>query len=249
MRYFFLFICCLFTSILLANVDVRFEEGNTAYQAKDYATAVAKYEAVVQEGYQSSELYYNLANSYYRNQQIGKAILFYERTLLLKPNHKDAAFNLGLANQIQKDEIDELPPFFLKAWWQGLHHFFSSTIWSILAILLLWIAIAGVCFWIIGNDRNRRKQGFILALSGSLLTLLFFLLASSQAAYEQDTGKAIITQKEVALLNAPDATSPTIIAIHEGLKVEILDEIGEWYKLRLPNGEEGWMKKTEVEKI
>ena len=53
---------------------------------------------VIGRGYESWELYYNLGNAFYKNRQIGPAILNYEKARKLAPNNEDVLFNLELAN-------------------------------------------------------------------------------------------------------------------------------------------------------
>ena len=246
------FFCFFYWSLLLlaqANPTEKFNSANKSYQAKKYSESIQLYEDLRKEGYQSVELYYNLGNSYYQNNQIGSAILNYERALTLDRGNKDVKFNLNLAQAKQKDELSEIPGFFLSSWWNGLKNTASSTTWGVIGLLLLWAGVGGLIFWLLGKERAVRKKGFIAGLSILFLCILPFLLSFGRKKTEQDSGVAILIEKEIPVRSAPDKESVDILLLHEGAKLDILDQIGEWYKVRLINGEEGWLPIAALEKI
>ena len=69
-----------------------------AYDSKKYKEAIESYEKLVNEGYKSYELYFNLGNSYFRDNQLGKAIYYYELARKAEPNDEDVRINLGIAS-------------------------------------------------------------------------------------------------------------------------------------------------------
>ena len=194
-------------------------------------------------------MYYNLGNSYYREGQKAKAILYYERALKIDPNDEDTQHNLKVARRSLLDNLEVLPSFFLSRWWNGLRQAMGSGAWSIFGILLVWLGIGGIILWIWGDSRKKKKLGFVLGLCLIALSLLPFSLANSRNAYEQNTGYAIVMEEAIDLRSAPDSESANILQIHEGLKVALLDRIGEWYKVKLENGEQGWLPQEAVEEI
>lgn len=248
-RYYLLIPFLLSSIFAFGNPDALWQEANQAYTTKDFNTAIAKYEAILATGSYSKELYYNLGNSYYKQKKMGKAILNYERALTLSPRDGEIQHNLSLANEALKDEIEVLPPFFLTKLWSGMHQLLSSTVWSILSILLLILGVVGISLWLIGKNRQQKKQGFIGGIFLIVMSLLFLALARSQSAQEQDSNAAIIMNVETALRSGPDSDSQEILKLHEGTKVILLDQIGEWYKVKIANGEQGWLEKSIMEKI
>lgn len=226
--------------------NALFQQANEAFSDKKYKDAISKYEAVIAKGQVSDELYYNLGNAYYKNNQLGKAIHNFELALLHTPGNKDAAYNLEIANAQLKDEIAILPTFFLTSWWRGLRGVFSSTVWSVFALLSLWLFVIGVAGWLLYTDRSKKKQAFLLAIGGLLLSVLLFTLAGQRWAEELDSGYAIITEPVRPLHSAPDAESAEILTLHEGTKVELLGVLSDWHKIRLVNGEQGWLPKTSL---
>ena len=148
-----------------------------------------------------------------------------------------------------RDKIEKVPPFFLAQWWSQIRNLTNSGIWSLLAILFLWLGIGGLIVWILGKNREQRKKGFTAGLMILVLSLVFFALAYSSYSVYQSSGSSIIMIPETALKQLPDSISQEIIQIHEGTKAEILEKVTSWYKVRLENGEVGWIVETALEEI
>ncbi len=231
------------------NGSDMFIKANELYSAEDYTAAIEAYNNILETGHESAALHYNLGNAYYKFNQLGEAILHYEKAALLSPYDEDIQFNLKIARQHTIDNISEIKPFFLARWWAGLRDSFSSNTWCIIGVSLFWIGIGGLIFWLIGQTRTLKKQGFLAGISAVVLSLFILTIAWQKSEIESDSGFAIIFKEQVALKNAPDNASGDILTLHEGTKVELLDKIGEWYKVRLMNGEQGWMEVDVVEKI
>lgn len=225
---------------LFANTEL-FHAANKAYQAENYEEAVQLYEKALASGEPSLALYYNMGNAYFKTQELGKCILYYEKALRIAPNDADTQENLATARQLLKDNIPAIQPFFLTKWWNGLRDTASSTTWAILAILMMVIGIGGLGVWQLAQTRKFKKIGFAGGLSAIGLALLMFALSHTKYQIEQHSGMAIVLTKEVPLRKGADDISEEVLPLHEGTKVELLDKIGTWYKVRLANGELGWL--------
>ena len=242
-------LCCLSIQLNGQTPGERMRAANDAFQSKQYQSAVEMYEALRGEGLSSAVLYYNLGNSYYRLGALAPAILNYERALLLRPRDRDTRHNLEVARAQLQDELEVLPEFFLLRWWRGLAFAFSATAWSVIGLLLLWLGIGGLVMWLFAGDRRQKVRGFVAGLILLTLCLLPFTLAFSRISLQQHSRTAIVMAPEIELRSAPDPESAEVLTIHEGLKVDLLDQISDWYKVRLQNGEEGWLPQTVVEEI
>lgn len=77
----------------------------------DYASAIQIYESLLTKG-EAAEIYYNLGNSYYKTDDIAKAILNYERALLLQPGNADVRANLEIARSKTIDKVVSVPDIF-----------------------------------------------------------------------------------------------------------------------------------------
>jgi tetratricopeptide (TPR) repeat protein len=229
--------------------QAAFQRGNEAFTAKNYERAADIYEQILAKEQVSFELYFNLGNAYFRLNEIPKAILNYERALQIKPNQKETLYNLKLANQRTIDQISTASPFFLINWWVIWRGLFSSTVWSILAIIAVFTSILGCLVWLFGESRKKKKIGFLLGVVFFVFGILFCLTAWQRFAYEQNSNMAILFAKETPLKLGADNASPDVLLLHEGTKVEILGKTGLWNKVRLPNGEQGWLPVKSLVKI
>ncbi|RMG85056.1 MAG: hypothetical protein D6714_06705 [Bacteroidetes bacterium] len=227
----------------------KFDAANQFYQDKNFEKAAESYESLYSEGFQSPELFYNWGNACFRLGKIGCAVLNYERALKLDPGMEDARYNLELANAARLDDFETLPPFFLRKWWRSTIRLASERVWTGIALFLFWAGMTGLVIWLVGQSREVRKRSFIAGLFLVLLSTAFFAVAQGRARYEKHSGEAIILVPKLELKSGPDEAATPILTLHEGTKVEILDEIGAWFKVKLPNGEQGWVPANTFEEI
>lgn len=248
-RIFFLLLFS--TGILIGNAQdgaKRFEQANAAYLDGDFKEAENLYIALINEGFESPELYYNFGNTNFRLNKIPESILYYEKALKLSPRNKDYQYNLSIAMEKIVNPLEEVPEFFLDNWWRSMSNFFSATTWSIIAMSLLWIGITGIIIWLIGKTRSGRKMGFLLGVTALLLCILPFLLAGSRAKMVNKSHFGIVMKNDASLKSAPESDQ-VVLDVPTGTKVVFLDKIGDWKKVQLPNGESGWMSEKMIENI
>ena len=252
MKYLFYILSCLLVVTEISANEVamsQFKKANTDYSNKAYQKAIEGYENILKTGYQSTELYYNLGNAYFRNKELAAAILNYERALVNEPYNDDVQYNLKIANQRTVDNISTLYPVFFITWWGAFRDVLSSSTWAWLAVILFWLGIGGLIIWLMANTRNLRKGGFLGGISLLILSSFMIITAWQRYELERDSDAAIIFAQETLLKSSPDKESPDILQLHEGTKVELLDKIGGWYKVRLMNGEQGWLPKQSFVEI
>jgi tetratricopeptide (TPR) repeat protein len=234
---------------MAADAQQLFQNANQAYQAGNFPLAVEQYETILRGGkLLSKELYYNLGNGYFRLNQTGRAILNYERAARLWPTDADIQANLTVARGRVTEDIEAVTDVFFVKWYRLLRGAFSADTWSVFALFFLWLSGGGFAVWLLGTQRMWKKRGFITGSVALPLSLLLFLTANN-AAKIAETTVGIIMSKETAFRNAPNENAAVTVTLHEGIKVEIVDKIGDLTKVKLPNGEEGWVAAADVEKI
>ena len=238
------------TSWLMAqsNPVEQMEKAIAAYQEANYEAAIALYEEVLASGQHSGTLYYNLGNAYYKAGLKGKAVLHYERALLLDPGNAEARDNLAFV-QAQIPSVEQVPPFFLRAWKEAVQALLPARIWAVSGLVLLWMGAGGVTVWLLGQSRERKKQGFSLALTGFLLCIVPLWLAFSRKQAETNSPFAIVLADGGKLHAAPGEESEERLILAEGWKVECIEQLNDWYKIKLANGEMGWTKADMLEKL
>lgn len=219
----------------------HFELGNEAYLAGDYDLAKQQYQQILASGYESAELFYNLGNTHYKLGEIPMAILNYERALRLKPFDEDIKFNLLLANQLITDKIDELPQFFIVKWFQSLNRSVSGKAWSWISILSFFLLLTMVAAVILVRNTRLRKIFVPLALFFFLVTSLSWINARAQYRALNDSNAAIIMRPSVTIKSTPDESGTDLFMLHAGSKVHIQDQVGDWYEVKMADGNQGWL--------
>jgi hypothetical protein len=238
--------CCFLPVATFANAN--FQEANTDYKNGNFSIASEKYEAILKQKTASQELYYNLGNAYFKQNQIGKSVLNYERALLYGAN-EDVSYNLSVARDKVKNEPEQIQAFFLRRWWDAFRRWTSVDVWSVLSILSVWAGIGSFCLWLLATERVQKKRGFIAGLVLLPFGLMTFLAARSNRFTLCDSKNAVVMIENTVVRSAPDELGTTVETLSEGVKVAVLDKIGSWYKVQLSNGEQGWLTLNQIEKI
>ena len=231
------------------NPDSLMMRANRAYDHQQYDTAVNLYQQVLKQGLISPKLYFNLGDAYFRLKDIPSAILYFEKAKKLAPNDPDIQYNLALANTMIPDKIEKVPPMFLKRWWNYFYNLFSPNTWAILSLIAFAIFILFVGIFILSHERGTRKLSFFAGLFMLFVTLAAFGLASQKAFYSKHHTEAIIFTPTITAKSSPTPNSVDLFVIHQGTKVQLLDEVDGWKKIRLQNGSIGWLPKDSMKQI
>lgn len=247
MKTFFQIIFLLFS--IGAVAQSQLEKANQHYTAGEYQEAAAAYEEILSGNQESAEIYYNLGNAYYKNGEITKAIINYERAKLLSPNDEDILFNLELANQHVVDAIDPLPRVFFVRWWDNLTDKYPADGWAKISIasFILMLLLAG--FFLFSRSIGIRKVSFWTGVLILAISIFSFNFAARQKKRMTERNFAIITQPSVMVKSSPSESGTDLFLIHEGLKVGIKDSLGSWREIRLADGNQGWLPAGSMEKI
>ena len=223
-------------------------EADSSFVNGRYQEAIEQYEQLLQQGV-SAELYYNLGNAYYRTENITKAILNYERALLLSPGDGDIRFNLQMARSKTVDKIVPESEMFFVTWYRSLVNMASVDGWARFALVVLALAVVLLLAYLFGRQLWLRKTAFFGAVVMVLLFLLSNLFAWQQKKALVQRDGAIITDAAVTVKSTPDNTGVDLFVLHEGTKVKVEDEVKGWQKIKLPDGKEGWVGATQLEII
>ena len=128
-------------------LDELMQKGGDDYRNGEYDKAIETYEMILNDGYEGTALYYNLANSYYRIGKLGYAILNYERALKLSPTDEDVKHNLAFANLSTIDRIQPLPKFFIFDIWEAILGMFSVNGWSYFAYFMYIVLLVLIVYY------------------------------------------------------------------------------------------------------
>jgi tetratricopeptide (TPR) repeat protein len=231
------------------NPDQVFHEANQLYQQGKPAEARRFYESILQNGYESGSLYYNLGNACYKTGDIARAILNYERARKFMPDDDDVLHNLQLANLMIVDKIEPTPRLFVWEYWDDVKGAFSLSgiTWMTYALFVLSIAL--VIVGILGRSDRSRRLGFLGGAAVGFVFLLAFVVLAAKVYELEQRDSAIVTAEITTIKNSPDAKSTDAFVLHGGVKVLTIDRLNEWVKIRLADGKVGWMEAAAAEVI
>lgn len=239
----------LVCSLLSANGSEK-TEADKAYQENDFKTAIGIYEAILEGGQESADVYYNLGNSYYKDKSIAKAILNYERALLLSPGDDDIAYNLEMAKSKTVDKVTPKSEIFIVSWIRSVRDLMGEPAWSALAIACFIVFLSGMGTYVFGGKVIVRKTGFSFAVIFLLLSVAANLFANSRKEKLLNRTGAIVMQPTVTVKSTPDDSGTDLFVLHEGIKVYINDDsMKGWKEVSLEDGSRGWLPAESIEVI
>lgn len=238
----------LFVSVLSANDALKIT-GDSLYTVGDYVGAVSTYENIVQSGLESDNLYYNLGNAYYKTGDLPNAILHYEKALKLKPGHNDAAYNLELAQQYITDKIEVVDVFFLKKWITGLRQSFTSDEWAYLSAGAFFVFILLLLLFTFSGRAALKRISFYVGVLFLIASIVGMWGASKSKSDYVDNVKAIIFSPSVTIKGSPNSKGTDLFILHEGAKVSVIDSVGTWKRIKLQDGNVGWLQGTALKDI
>lgn len=225
------------------------KDADVAYSKNNYITAIQLYEQILKQG-ESAEVYYNLGNSYYKHNEIAKAVLNYERALLLEPYNGDIRNNLEIARGKTLDKANPDTEFFFVTWAKALGNQLSSDGWARLGIVCFILFLASVFFYVFSKYIMVKKVGFIAALVLLGFTALSNIYAFIQKDDLVNRSTAIVMSHSVIVRSTPSESGTKLFEIHDGHKVTIKDNsMALWKDIQLEDGKEGWVHTSDIEII
>ncbi len=226
-----------------------FKIGNDAYLNNNFEVAITSYRQLEKEGYQSSELYFNLGNAYYKTDSIANAILYYEKAKKLAPSDEDVIANLKIANLKTIDKTEAKEPLIFKTWWDNFLTSKSADTWGVFCIVSLFLAFIFLLLFRLTNSYLRKQLLFISFSAFLIGAISFYFLASANHKLQTESRQAILFLSSATIKSAPTEGSKDLFIIHEGAKVNIIEKDNSWFRIRLDNGNEGWLPENAVKLI
>ncbi len=243
---YFLFLLTLsLVSIAQDNDTQDLKKAIADYNSEDYKSAIITFQNLEKKGYASDELYFNLASAFFKNDRLAEAVLYYEKALKLNPRHRESKTNLEIVNNLRNSEISQIPDFFLLQWWRSFYNICSSTLWLMLSSCLL---LAALYFFYRRLLVSKGLKSTLFCFGFFLLSIIFLL--ASRSSY-RDTFKTqyLVNIEASSLHSGPNEKSKTLLEISAGEKLQIKDQIEDWYQVLLINKEEGWIHSNVVKGI
>lgn len=227
----------------------HYNRGNERYAAGEYDEAIEEYLGAVACGVENGVLSYNLGNAYFKQGDLGRAILWYERARLLLPRDGDVNANLDYARSFLVDDIPMPSSGTLLRWLFAISDFLNLRELALLVSgLYAALVAAGIALIFLRGDRLRKGLLALLIILGCLL--LFYGSIFGHRIYARShTTHAIILAMETDARSGPGEDYQKLFALHRGTNVEIGEMRQGWVLIKLVTGAGGWIAADHLEPI
>ena len=245
-----LYILSLFLSFsVFAQNQSIFEKANELYNQGKYAEAIDNYNAILDAGRHSSDLYFNLANSHYKLNNIAPSIFFYEKALKLAPNDDDIKNNMAFAKNMTIDAIDVVPESGISKLLNNATHIMTFDAWAKATIALVFCFVILFLVYFFSYSTLKKRITFIGSVV--VLTLLLSTLAFTFHKYNLDKNDnpAIVFAQESKVKGDPNTKSEESFRLHEGTKVQVVEIYNNWSKIKLTDGKTGWVISEDIKTL
>ena len=235
-------------SILSAQINVEniFSQANELYNKGSYIEAINNYKEIIKNDFHSAELYYNLGNAYYRLDSIASSVYYYEKALQLNPNDREIIDNLALVNKTLVDEIDPITTPLIESILKSLSNIFYFETWGYISIFFSFLIVALFLSYYFANSSRIKRLTFVLLCISSILMLASLINGNKGYDNYVNNEYAIIYSYETDLKTEPNFRSETLFMLHEGTKVQVIENYNNWIKVRLVNGQIGYIQLIDV---
>lgn len=244
---FFLFF--IHFNLLAQDNSTTFINANNEYAKGNYQNAIGLYQQILKNGFEAPGIYYNFGKAYFKTNNLPSAILYFEKAKKLNPTDEDIEYNIKVVNNKLVDKIDIVPELFYIRWWKIIYSHYTANSWAVFSIISLCVFLSLLAIYLFSNKISIKKIGFYFSFVFFLTTLLSLNFSFIQKKYNTNSNEAIVFSPSVSVKSSPDANSVDLFVIHEGIKIEITDNIGDWSEIKIANGSKGWIKKIDYQKI
>ena len=232
-------------------VDVLSKEAaDSAYAAEDYARAASLYAALIAANGESPEIYFNLGNAYYRQDSLARAILYYERSLLLNPADADTRFNLELARAKTVDKVVPQTEFFFVSAMRTLLLALGPRAWTWCGWLAFALMLLLAAVYLFVPRVGMQKAAFAGAVVSMLVCVMANVAAFTQRSQLRNRTGAVVMTPSALVKSTPSRGGTDLFILHEGTHVDITDNtMRQWVEIRMADGKTGWMERSSIEVI
>ena len=245
-----IYILAFFGSILtFAQNSQLFDEANALYNDANYTEALEKYKTVLNSGEHSAELYFNIGNAHYKLNHIAPSIYYYEKALLLKPNDKDIKNNIAFARNMTVDAIDSVPEVGISKLIKNVTNMMSFDGWAKTAIVFVMLFVILFIAYYFSHSTSKKRLTFLTSNLSFVLAIVSLVFAFHKFKLVSNDQPAIVFAQETKIKSEPNLRSTESFVLHEGTKVQVLDTVSNWKKIKLSDGKVGWIANDDIKML
>lgn len=226
-----------------------FDQGKELYKNGKYQQAINSWMQILENGQTSSELYFNLGNAQYKLNQIGPSIYYYEKALQLSPNDSDIKTNLAFAENARIDAIEPLPQSVFTKWYKNVADTFTFDGWAIASVIFSIGFVALFLLYYFSYSERRKRFLFTTSMLSLLLLVGTATMAFLTYGDYSKNQPAIIFSSQIEVKSEPSMGSNSAFVLHEGTKVQITAQDGNWYRISLADGKDGWVPASDLKQL
>lgn len=223
-----------------------FEKANAFYNDGKYAEAIDNYQAILESGQHSADVYFNLGNANYKLNNIAPSIYFYEKALILSPNDSDIKNNMAFAKNMTIDVIDVIPEAGLSKILKTVANELSFDSWAKISVALVLCFVFLFLIYYFSYTTFRKRIFFISSLVALILVCVTLAFAFHKYNLDERDNPAIVFVQESKVKNTPNPNGEEAFRLHEGTKVQVLETYNNWQKIKLSDGKTGWVSSEDV---
>lgn len=232
-----------------AQNEVLFSKATEAYNKARYSNAIELYTKILNNGKHSSELYFNLGNCYYKLDEIGLSIYYYEKALLLNPTDQEIKNNLAYAENMRLDAISTVPKTFMARVHDQAVGLLNYNQWGYLAIVFVILFVLCYIVYYLLSASTPKRIAFVTSIIALILCVSSLFLGYLNLQDYKKDNPAIILKREITVKAEPNKKSESLFALHEGTKVNIEATLDSWKKIKISDGQTGWVEQNVLKSL
>jgi len=237
------------TGIIAQSADSLFVKANKLYQHEQYVESLVVYKQIEEGSLASDDLYFNMANAYYKTNKVAPAIYYYEKALLLNPNHTDAAYNLTFARRMGIDNIEALPKSIGQKFTDNIILRLSYNTWAYIAVVFSFLFALLFLLYHFSYSSGYKRLYFITSILSAAFIIVTVLFAYSNYDYAKNYKTAIVFAEQSDVKSAPTSSGEIDFELHEGAKVQLLESLDDWRKIKIADGKIGWIPAADIREL
>ena len=230
-------------------LDSLFNSANKLYQQESYQKALELYQQIEKKEMESAELYFNMANIYYKRNQVAPSIYYYEKALSMSPGNKDFKFNLELANTMVLDNIEPLPKSIGQKFNKNIILRFTYETWAKISVSLAFVFALLFLLYHFSYSTGKKRIYFITSILTVIFVTVSLFFSFKNKHYVENNIEAIVFSGQAQVKSAPTNSSEVYFELHEGTKVLVMESLDNWKKIKIADGKMGWIKVSDLKEI
>src|SRR5690606_33786991 len=207
------------------------------------------YKSILNTKNHSAELYYNLGNASYKLNKVAPSIFYYEKALQLAPNDVDIKNNLAFARNMTIDAIYVMPESGLAKFIKNITNYKTFDGWAKTSVVLVCCFVVLFLFYYFAFATLWKRLAFIGSMVSIILIMITLTLAFHKFNLDKSDKPAIVFIQESKVRSEPNLRSEESFTLHEGTKVQILDTVKSWKRIKLTDGKTGWIPEGDIKAL